>query len=241
MNPFMVFLKGVNLMRNIREELLQLEDLPYKDFLSRLIPTVDKNKIIGIRAPILRKYAKELFKKDLETAFYFLEDLPHQYYEENNLHGFLIEETKDFETALQLTNDFLPFIDNWASCDSFSPKVFKKHPERMFKQASKWIESKYTYTVRYGIGVYLSNFLDDEFKPEILEIVSRISSEEYYVKMMIAWFFSYAVIKQKSSTLPYLEDRILEKWIHNKTIQKCIDSRRITEEEKNHLRSLRIK
>lgn len=112
-------------MRNIREELLQLEDLPYKDFLSRLIPTVDKNKIIGIRAPILRKYAKELFKKDLETAFYFLEDLPHQYYEENNLHGFLIEETKDFETALQLTNDFLPFIDNWASCDSFSPKVFK--------------------------------------------------------------------------------------------------------------------
>lgn len=228
-------------MRNIREELLQLEDLAYKDFLSRLIPTVDKNKIIGIRAPILRKYAKNLFKEDQEAALYFLENLPHLYYEENNLHGFLIEEIKDFERTLQITKAFLPFIDNWATCDSFSPKVFKKHPERMFNEASKWIESKYTYTIRYGIGVYLSNFLDEEFKPEILEIVSKISSEEYYVKMMIAWFFSFAIIKQKDIALLYLEQRKLEKWIHNKTIQKCIDSRRISEEDKNYLRSLRIK
>lgn len=237
----MVFLEGGKYMRNIREELLQLEDLAYKDFLSRLIPTVDKNKIIGIRAPILRKYAKNLFKEDQEAALYFLENLPHLYYEENNLHGFLIEEIKDFERTLQITKAFLPFIDNWATCDSFSPKVFKKHPERMFNEASKWIESKYTYTIRYGIGVYLSNFLDEEFKPEILEIVSKISSEEYYVKMMIAWFFSFAIIKQKDIALLYLEQRKLEKWIHNKTIQKCIDSRRISEEDKNYLRSLRIK
>lgn len=228
-------------MRKIREELLQMEDLPYKDFQSRLIPTLDKDKIIGIRTPILRKYAKELFKEDSEAAFRFLDDLPHRYYEENNLHGFLIEEIKDFDKTLHYTKAFLPFIDNWATCDSFSPKVFKKHPERMFKEASKWIESKYTYTIRYGIGVYLSNFLDEEFKPEILEIVSKISSEEYYIKMMIAWFFSFAIIKQKDIALPYLEQRKLGKWIHNKTIQKCIDSRRLSEDEKKYLRTLRIK
>lgn len=228
-------------MDTIRKELFTMEDLGYNDFIKKLITTVEEERIIGIRTPLLRKYAKNLMKNDTEKAQGFLKELPHYYYEENNLHGFLIENIKDFDSALALTKEFLPHIDNWATCDSFSPKIFKKHPERMFKEAKNWIKSTHTYTIRYGIGVFHSNFLDKDFQPEILRFISRIESREYYVNMMIAWFFSSAVIKQKKAAYPYLEEQTLDKWTHNKTIQKCIDSFRITEEEKRHLRKLRIK
>ena len=228
-------------MDTIRKELFTMEDLGYNDFIKKLIPTVEEERIMGIRTPLLRKYAKNLMKNDTEKSQAFLKELPHYYYEENNLHGFLIENIKDFDSALALTKEFLPHIDNWATCDSFSPKIFKKHPERMFKEAKNWIKSTHTYTIRYGIGVFHSNFLDKDFQPEILKFISRIESREYYVNMMIAWFFSSAVIKQKKAAYPYLEEQTLDKWTHNKTIQKCIDSFRITEEEKRHLRKLRIK
>ena len=228
-------------MDTIRKELFTMEDLGYNDFIKKLIPTVEEERIMGIRTPLLRKYAKNLMKNDTEKSQAFLKELPHYYYEENNLHGFLIENIKDFDSALALTKEFLPHIDNWATCDSFSPKIFKKHPERMFKEAKNWIKSTHTYTIRYGIGVFHSNFLDKDFQPEILRFISRIESREYYVNMMIAWFFSSAVIKQKKAAYPYLEEQTLDKWTHNKTIQKCIDSFRITEEEKRHLRKLRIK
>ncbi|MDO5649361.1 MAG: DNA alkylation repair protein [Gallicola sp.] len=228
-------------MKNIRKDLFTMEDLEYKEFHRKLIPTVDPNTIIGIRTPRLRNYAKELMKRDEKTAFLFLEDLPHSYYEENNLHGFLIETMKDLDKALAYTESFLPYIDNWATCDSFTPKVFKKHPRTVFKEAEKWIQSRHTYTVRYGIGILLSNYLDKEFHPEILDLVAGISSDEYYIKMMIAWFFSTAIIKQRNAALPYLENQTLDTWTHNKTIQKCIDSFRISNEDKAYLRTLRIK
>lgn len=228
-------------MDSIRKELSEMEDLGYKAFHKKLIPTIDEGRIIGIRTPLLRKYAKDFMKNDSKRAELFLKELPHHYYEENNLHGFLIENIKDFDSALELTKEFLPYIDNWATCDSFSPKIFKKYPDIMFKEAKSWIESTHNYTIRYGIGVFHSNFLDKEFQPEILELISNIKSQEYYVNMMIAWFFSSAIIKQKKAAYPYLEKQTLDKWTHNKTIQKCIDSSRITEEEKNHLRKLRIK
>ncbi len=218
-----------------------MEDLEYKEFHRKLIPTVDPNTIIGIRTPRLRKYAKKLMKKDEKEAFLFLEDLPHCYYEENNLHGFLIETMKDFEKTLTYTETFLPYIDNWATCDSFAPKVFKKHPKTVFEKAEKWIESSHTYTVRYGIKIFLSNYLDKEFRPEILDFICNINREEYYIKMMIAWFFSTAIIKQGNYALPYLENQTLDTWTHNKTIQKCIDSFRVSEEDKSYLRTLRIK
>lgn len=228
-------------MDKILEDLFSMQDIEYKKFQSKLMPTVPYEKIIGIRTPVLRNYAKTLFKEDERLVFEFLNNLPNKYYEEDNLQGFLIEEIKDFDLAMKYTEDFIPFIDNWATCDSFCPKVFKKYVNETYEKILLWIKSDKTYVVRYGIGLLLSNYLDENFKEEHLKIVSKIRSEEYYINMMIAWYFATALAKKWDSTIFFIENKKLDDWTHNKAIQKAIESRRITEEEKSYLRSLKVK
>lgn len=221
----------------IRERLLSLRDERYRDFNSALIPTADKERLIGIRTPILRAFAKELIKEgDCEE---FLSALPHKYYEENNLHGFIIEGIKDFDICISELRRFIPYIDNWATCDSVRPKVLKKEPEKLLLFIKELLKSKETYTVRFGIGLLLSFYLDESFSPEHLRLVSQIKSEEYYINMMISWYFATALAKQWESTVPYLENRLLSEWVHRKTIQKATESYRITDEEKAYLKSLK--
>ena len=225
----------------IRKQLMTLQDEKYREFQCRLMPTVDPANVIGVRTPILRGFAKEL-RKTLSKAEMqeFLHDLPHRYYEENNLHAFLIEQIKDFDQARKAVDDFLPYVDNWATCDSMSPKVFKKHMPEMRGQIDAWIASGETYTVRFAIGLLMSNYLGDYFEPEMPEQVAAVKSDEYYVKMMVAWYFATALAKQRDIIMPYFEKHRLEKWTHNKAIQKCIESFRISEEDKNHLRALKV-
>ena len=224
----------------IQSKLLSMQDTAYRDFNAKLIPTVDPKLMIGIRTPLLRKFAKDLFKTEPKQAAAFMQTLPHRYFEENNLHAFLIENIKDFDTAITETERFLPFIDNWATCDSFSPSIFKKYPDAVYQKILTWIQSAHTYTVRYAINLLLSNYLDDRFKPAMLELVSAIKSDEYYINMMIAWYFSFALIKQYNAALPYIKKQTLDPFTHNKTIQKAIESRRIPAEIKDYLRTLKV-
>jgi len=224
----------------IQRRLLSMQDVQYRDFNSKLIPTVDPHLMIGIRTPLLRKFAKELFKTEPEQAAAFMHDLPHRYFEENNLHAFLIENIKDFNAAMNETEKFLPFIDNWATCDSFSPSIFKKYPDAVYQKILTWLQSSHTYTVRYAIGLLLSNYLDERFKPEMLELVSAVKSEEYYINMMIAWYFSFALIKQYDAALPYIKKQTLDPFTHNKTIQKAVESYRIPADVKDYLRTLKV-
>jgi len=224
----------------IQAQLFTFQDEAYKDFNKTLIPTVDEKTMIGIRTPVLKKFAKQLLKTEPKLAAAFLKILPHRYFEENNLHAFLIANMTDFNAVVRETELFLPFIDNWATCDSFAPPVFKKHPNAVYQKVLQWIQSEHTYTVRYAIGLLLSNYLDEQFRPEMLELVSNVKSEEYYVNMMIAWYFSFALIKQYDAALPYLERQTLAPFTHNKTIQKAIESRRISSEIKNYLRTLKV-
>lgn len=230
---------NTKLEQEIQAKLFTMQDLKYRDFHSKLIPTIAKERCIGVRTPDLRKFAKA-FSKQPKTME-FLESLPHQYIEENNLHAFLIETIKDFDTAMAYTEKFLPFIDNWATCDLFSPKLFKKHPEEVYEKVKLWLKSDRTYTVRYGIVTLLGNYLDGEFRPEMLNLVAEIRSEEYYVNMAVAWYFSIALIKQYDAALPYIENRRLSVWAHNKSIQKAVESYRIDADTKQYLKSLKIK
>ena len=223
----------------IRNHLFTLSDSEYRDFHARLMPTVDKEKIIGIRIPNLRKYAKELIGEGGYEPF--LLNLPHKYYEENNLHAFLIEGIKDFDECISALDAFLPFVDNWATCDSMRPKALIKNPDRLREHADKWIDTGEEYTVRYGIGIYMTYFLDERFEPDYILRIASIKSEYYYVKMMIAWFFATALAKQYEQTIPYIEKRLLDSWVHNKTIRKAIESYRISPENKEYLRTLTIK
>ena len=231
-------------MKQIEEQLFALQDLKYRDFHARLMPGYEKENIIGVRTPALRKLAKELAKKmaaDQKIAA-FLTELPHKYYEENNLHAFLIEQiAKDFDTALSMTEEFLPYIDNWATCDSFTPKAFKKDLNRLYNKTLEWMKSADTYTVRYGIVTQLQLFLDDEFRPEMLEILAQIHRDDYYINMAIAWYYSFALIKQYDSTVGLFEVQTLDKWSHNNSLQKAIESYRIDKETKDYLRSLKRK
>ena len=227
-------------MDSIKEELFKLQDLKYRDMQIKIIPNIDSDTIIGVRTPELRKIAKRMLKEDYKT---FLEDLPHKYFDENQLHAFIISGIKDYDECLDCFNKFLPYIDNWATCDQQSPKVFNKNvnKDKVLKEIKKWITSKNTYTIRFGIGMLMRNYLDKDFKPEYLELVSNIKSKEYYVNMMIAWFFATALAKQYDSTISYIKENKLDIWVHNKTIQKAIESFRITPEQKEYLRSLKIK
>lgn len=228
-----------HITERIREELFSMQDLSYREFHSRLMPDVEKDTVIGIRVPVLRKYVKEL-AKDPEIGG-FLEDLPHRYYEENNVHGFLIQQMKEYGQCMEELEKFLPYINNWATCDMTSPKVFKKHKEELLEAVQRWIVSDHVYTVRYGIGMLMQHYLDEDFREEYPQMVSEIRSEEYYVNMMIAWYFATALAKQYETILPYIEKQKLDVWTHNKTIQKACESYRITPEQKAYLRTLKIK
>lgn len=222
----------------IKKRLFEMQDLGYRDFQAKLMPNIDKDVIIGVRTPLLRQFAKELKKEGAED---FLNSLPHAYYEENNLHGFIVSEIKDYGEAVRRMDEFLPYVDNWATCDSTSPKVFKKHKAELLREIDRWLASDKVYTIRFGIEMLMSHYLDEDFKPEYLDKVSAVSHEDYYVKMMAAWFFATALAKQYDATLPYIEKQVLEPWTHNKSIQKAVESYRITDDQKAYLRTLKCK
>ncbi|MBQ2971307.1 MAG: DNA alkylation repair protein [Ruminococcus sp.] len=228
---------NINKKEDVLTYLSENSDESYRDFTAKLIPGIDKELILGVRTPKLRELAKKLGKTD--TAHDYLSTLPHRYLEENHLHAFLIEQEKDFDKALMLTKEFLPYIDNWATCDCFRPKVFRKNPEPLYDNIKKWLKSEHTYTLRYAIGLLNSFYLDDKFLCEHLELVSKIHSDEYYINMMIAWYFATALSKQYQSALPYLEKKVLPKWVHNKTIQKACESYRVETSHKAYLRTLK--
>lgn len=212
-----------------------MQDLGYRDFQCKLMPTVDPKTVIGVRMPMLRQLAKDIG----EETHSFLSTLPHDYYEENNLHGIMISMLRDAEETYSALDKFLPYVDNWSTCDLIAPKVFTKHPDGLLEKVRQWIASGHTYTVRFGIGVLLRYYLDDGFLPEHLDIVSKIQSEEYYVNMMIAWYFATALAKQYDTAIVYIEQRKLSLWCHKKAIQKAIESYRITPEQKEYLRNLK--
>ena len=227
------------LTEDIRAELFRLQDKKYRDFQSKLIPTADPDDMIGVRTPELKKYAKQLVKN--ENIQDFLSDLRHRYFDEDQLHAFIISEIKGYEECMEEVIRFLPFVDNWATCDQMSPKVFKKYPEKLLEQIKLWIRSDRTYTVRFGIEMLMKHFLDESFDPAYPKMVSEVRSDEYYINMMIAWYFATALAKQYDVILPYLENQVLDRWTHNKAIQKSVESYRITPEQKEYLKSLRIK
>ena len=227
-------------MKKIKEILFLNQDLRYRDFNSKLIPNIDKDRVIGVRMPILRKIAKDI--KDYEYIDEFLNDLPHKYQEENILHGLLLTmKYKDIDILLDKLDKFLIHVDNWAITDCICPKLFKKYPSIVYKKIKLWINSEYEYVIRFGVVSLLQFYLDDNFRIEELELVKNINSDYFYVKMAIAWFYSFALIKQYDNTIKYFEDRKLDKWIHNKSIQKAIESYRISDEKKEYLRGLKIK
>ncbi len=228
-----------NVILEIRSRLFALQDVGYRDFQSKLFPTVDKRTVIGVRTPALRSFAAQLSKRD--DIGIFLEDLPHQYFDENQLHAFIISRIREYESCLEAVDHFLPFVDNWATCDQMSPKVFRKHRQELLESIGKWIQSDETYTVRFGIKMLMEHFLDEDFDRMFPEMVSRIRSQEYYVNMMIAWYFATALAKQYNTAISFIEERRLDVWTHNKAIQKSVESYRITPEQKDYLRSLRIR
>lgn len=221
----------------IIEKLQELADSGYRDFQAKLMPTVAKDTIIGVRTPAMRALAKEL--KGAELAASFLQELPHQYFDENQLHAFLINELKDYKQCLEELELFLPYVDNWATCDQLSPKVLKKQPDATLVAIKKWLGSEHDYTVRFGMEMLMSFYLDDLFKPEFLAWVAADKNEAYYVKMMVAWFFATALAKQYEATVPYFEQRLLPEWSHKKAIQKACESYRVTKEHKEYLRTLK--
>ena len=227
------------LKEEIREKLFALQDEKYRDFQIRLIPGSGRDTMIGVRTPDLRRYAKLLIKT--EDIQIFLNDLPHQYFDENQLHAFIISEIKDYDRCMREVIRFLPYVDNWATCDQLSPGIFKKHRQELLQQIRIWIRSDRTYTIRFGIGMLMQHFLDDDFDPEYPAMVAGIRSEEYYVNMMIAWYFATALAKQYEAVLPFMENHRLDAWTNNKAIQKSVESFRITPDQKEYLRSLKIR
>ena len=224
---------------DIRKELKKLQDKGYREMQVTIIPTIDADSIIGVRTPALRQLAKEFSKR--EDVSEFLSDLPHKFFEENQLHAFILSGMKDAESCIRLVDEFLPYVDNWATCDQMSPKVFKKHKKLLLEYVDKWIRSDHTYVKRFAIGMLMEHFLDEDFKTSYLTKVSKIRSEEYYVNMMIAWYFATALAKQYEDTLPFIEKQKLDKWTHNKSIQKAVESYRITPEQKEYLKTLKRK
>ena len=223
----------------MKSVLFENQDLGYKEFHQKLVPNLDPDTIIGVRVPTLRKLAKDF--SGTEKRAEFLKTLPHKFYEENNLHAFFIEQIADFDRCIAEINRFLPYIDNWATCDSMRPKVFSKNKEKLLLEIDKWLKSEKTYTVRYGIEMLMVHFLDEDFNEKHLEKVALIESDEYYVNMMIAWYFATALAKQWDMTVPYLYENKLHPRVHNKTIQKAVESYRISAEQKKFLKNLRRK
>ena len=227
------------LIDDIRKELFSLQDEKYREFQCRLLPTVDGESIIGVRTPQLRSLAKHLQKQGKSREF--LNVLPHKYFDENQIHVFLISEIKDFDKCIDEVHRFLPFVDNWATCDQLSPKVFKKQKQKLLPEVLTWIRSDKAYTIRFGIKMLMEHFLDEDFDTAYPEMVSEIQNDDYYVKMMVAWYFATALAKQYKATLPFIEKHLPDKRTHNKAIQKAVESLRITVEQKEYLKTLKIK
>lgn len=223
-------------MGNLTDNLFSLQDEKYRDFQRRLIPNIVSEAIIGVRTPDLRRLAKELDEKET-----FLDTLPHRYFEENQVHDFLLERETDFDTALSRVESFLPYIDNWATCDQLIPKAFKKHRQELLPAIRRWLSSDHTYTIRFGMKMLMDHFLDEDFDPVYLEWVAGVRREDYYVKMMAAWYFATALAKQYDAALPFITEGRLEAWTHNKAIQKAVESYRIPPEQKELLKSYRVK
>jgi len=222
---------------NITEELFSLQDKEYGVFQAKLVPNVDSSKIIGVRVPVLRSLAKRIYKEGNYSEF--LSSLPHQYYDEDMLHGLILSEFKDYQSLIEELDLFLPYVDNWAVCDIMSPQIFKKKKEELVPKICEWSSSFHTYTCRFGIEMIMTHYLDTDFRSDLLDIPSHIRSEEYYVNMMIAWFYATALAKQWDAAIPYLENNTLDPWTHNKTIQKAKESFRITPEQKEYLKTLK--
>lgn len=212
-------------------------DNNYKEFQSKLIPNINKDTILGIRTPALRRMAKDIFNSNERDIF--LNDLPHKYYEENLIHFFIISMIKDFDECINEVEKFLPYVDCWPVSDQATPKVFKKNHSKLLPYVKKWINSKHVYTSRFGIRILMNEYLDNDFKKEYLKIVSNIKSDEYYLKMMIAWYFATALAKRYDETIYYFENHLLDDWIHKKAIQKAIESYRVTDKHKSYLRTLK--
>ena len=223
---------------DLYRKLYDLQDLKYRDMQIKIIPTVEPESVIGVRTPELKSIAKDILKDGNYKGF--LEELPHRYFEENQLHAFIISGIKDLNECMEDLETFLPYVDNWATCDQMSPKIFKKHKDVLFSHIKEWVNSEKTYAVRFGVGMLMDHFLDEDFDPIYPEMVAKIRSEEYYVNMMIAWYFATALAKQYESILPFIEEKRLDDWTHNKAIQKSLESRRITEEQKLYLKSLKV-
>lgn len=227
-------------MEIINKMLFENQDLEYKKFTGKLIPNIDKEKIIGVRIPVIRKIAKEI--KDNEYIDDFLNELPHKYHEENLLHGIIISiKYNDIDILLNKLDEFLVYVDNWEVTDTINPKIFRKNLDKVYMYINKWVNSKHEYMARYGVVSLLKFYLDDSFNIKILELVNKIDNQYFYVKMAIAWFYSFALIKQYDSTISYFEDKKIDKWIHNKAIQKAIESYQISDDRKKYLKSLKIK
>lgn len=222
----------------IQKELFTLQDITYRDFQAKLIPNLENDSMIGVRTPALRKLAKQMAKR--EEIGVFLETLPHTWFDENQLHAFIIAERKDFAQCMDELTRFLPFVDNWATCDQLSPKVFKKHRQELLPYIKEWLGSDRTYTVRFATGMLMEHFLDEDFDLSYPEMVSKVRSEEYYINMMTAWYFATALAKQYEAVLPFIEEVRLDPWTHNKAIQKSMESNRITTEQKAYLRGLKV-
>lgn len=222
---------------SIDEKLFDLRDEDYALFQAKLIPNIEKDTIIGVRIPILRKLAKELLRE--KEAEKFLADLPHAYYDENMLHSLIISEISDYDLCIKEVNEFLPYVDNWAVCDGISPKVFRKNREKLIDEIKIWSKSDHTYTCRFGIKMLMTHYLDEDFSPEYLEIPASIHSDEYYIQMMVAWFFQTALSKRWEEAISYLTEDKLDLEVHNKAIQKALESRRTTNQQREYLKTLR--
>lgn len=221
----------------IKDKLIEYQDVEYGDFIAKLTPSINRDSIIGVRVPTLREIAKKFPIKEIDL---YLHSLPHQYYEENLVHGFLIQQIKDYQKCINELEAFLPYVDNWAVCDTMIPRVFKKNKKDVLKHIHSWIKTKKTYTVRFAIGCLMDIYLDEDFDEKYLDEVSSIVSDEYYVNMMIAWYLATALSKQWDKTIKIIESKKLNKWIQNKTIQKANESFRITIEQRNYLKTLKI-
>lgn len=226
-------------MDDIKNELFKLQDLKYREFSIKLIPTVNPDAVIGVRTPVLREFAKKITHNEKDVAL-FLNQLPHRFYDENQLHAFILSEIKDFDLCIKEVSRFLPYIDNWATCDQMSPKVFHKHRAELLNYIMIWIKSNHVFTVRFAIGMLMQHYLEDDFDIKYPQDVAMIRSDEYYINMMIAWYFATALTKQYETIIPFLENKYLMPWTHNKAIQKAIESYRISDSQKQYLKTLKI-
>ncbi len=222
---------------NILDKLMKVKDDKYKEFQAKLVPNISPDTILGVRTPDMRNIAKEVFKSEDKSSF--LNDLPHKYYEENLIHFFVISMTKDFDECIKEVEKFLPYVDCWPVSDQASPKVFKKNHDKLLPYIKKWMNSKHVYTARFGIRMLMNEYLGDDFKVEYLELVSKIKGDDYYLKMMVAWYFATALAKKYDETVIYFEEHKLDEWVHKKAIQKACESFRVTDEHKEYLKSLK--